>query len=114
MVQVSLQGFTPTSMVTFMHTSNDCSGPRLLVNLNGPAFAFYGVVIGNSVVYTRAVDPTGSAAVSLESMEIVTSAAELASGGSCSPTPGFVQSAGPAVIAVDPGIATLTTPFSVQ
>lgn len=113
MVQVSVNGFTQ-SPINFMHASEDCSGPRYLANMNGPGFAYYGQVLGDHVVFTRAVDPTGQQLTALNSMETVWSMADLAAVGSCTSTPGFSQSVGAVEIVTDPSIGTLSTPFRIQ
>ncbi len=110
---VSVSGFTQAP-ISFMHASDDCSGPRYLVNWNGPAFAFFGQVMGTQVVYTREVDPMSTNTTAVNSMETVSSPAELATTGSCMPTPGFVQSVGTVVVADDPGMATLAAPFRIE
>lgn len=113
LLPVSVNGFTQ-SPITFAYASDNCSGPRLLLNWNGPGFAYYGQVMGAKVVYSRAVDPMGSALTPVGSMEVVSSPAELAAGGLCSATPGYMFSVGDVVISDDPGMAAHVAPFRIQ
>ena len=105
--------------VVFYHLTANCSGARQLPNVNGPGFMFMGQAFGPYVVYSRVVDPGGTASARQpQAMETVVPGEDL----SAPPNPAAclpledagLISMGPAVIASDPAIGALTPPFSVR
>lgn len=106
----------PVSVVNFLHTSLDCSGPRYLPNQNGAALLFYAQVNGSQLVYTRLVDPGHSVGLVAKSIEAMTPGQDFTAPGTCYPQPDSEspQSMGAAVIANDPSVGTLVAPFRIE
>lgn len=106
----------PSAMISFLHTSDDCSGPRYLNNANGAGLLFYAQVSGSQVAFTRLVDPGYAVALVPRSIEAMMPGQDLNAPGQCVPQPGSdsPQSMGLAVIVSDPELGAAVAPFRVQ
>lgn len=115
LLQVTGQGL-PATMISFLHTSDDCSGPRYINNMNGAGLLFLAQASGSQVVYSRLVDPSYTVALVPRSIEAMMPGQDLNTPGQCVPQPqsDSAQSMGLAVIALDPAIGALVGPFRVE
>lgn len=111
----SAVGVTAPS-ITFLHTSDDCSGPRYLPNQNGAGLLFYAQVSGAQLTYSRLVDPNYSVQLVARSIEAMNPGQDLTQPGMCYPQPdaNSPQSMGVAVIANDPALGAVVAPFHVE
>ncbi len=115
LLYANVNGFVSGSVV-FYHLTPDCSAERYLPNVNRGGFAFVGQAFGSSVVYTRAVDPSGSGGtVQPLAMETVLPGEDINAPGPCVELGDtWPQSMGRAVVANDPALGALRPPFRLR
>jgi hypothetical protein len=113
LVPANRNGFV-SAPVVFWYSQPQCAGQRYLMNQNGPGFAYSGQVVGETVVYTRLIDPNLLVQVPIASVEMLPPGMHPSSRGSCSAYPATTRSMGPATIASDPALGGLVPPFSLK
>ena len=114
LVQATANGIVQ-STISFAHTTRDCSGPRMVPNMNGAGFVFYAMVSGTTVVYTRLIDPTYSVSLTTRATETMAPGQSMTTRGVCSPLPSvYTQSMGDAVIQTDIELGSAVAPLHIQ
>ena len=115
LLQVTGQGL-PAPMISFLHTTDDCSGPRYVNNMNGAGLLYLAQASGSQLVYSRLIDPSYSVALVPRSIEAMMPGQDVNAPGQCVPQPqsDSPQSMGLAVVASDPAIGALVAPFRVE
>jgi hypothetical protein len=106
-------GFMSAPLV-FFYTEPACAGDRYLMNQNGPGFAYSGQVVGDTVVYTRLVDPNLAMQVPVASVEVLPPGMHPSNRGTCHPYGPTTRAMGLAVIASDPALGGLVAPFNLK
>jgi hypothetical protein len=71
-------------------------------------------VLGPNVFYTKTLDPLGTIAVPVWSLEQLNAGQDPALPGACTPWDGSRYSVGPVTMTVDQALASLVTPFHVK
>ena len=115
MLQATAVGM-PSAMISFLHTSDDCSGARYLNNQNGAGLLFFAQASGAQLTFTRLVDPAWTVALVPHSIEVMQPGQDLNAPGQCisQPDATSAQSMGLAVVVSDPELASAVAPFHVQ
>lgn len=112
LLQTTPSGFV-AAPVTFVYTQANCQGAPYLYNSNGMGHAFAAVVAGDSVVYSRVVDPSYNVNVAYASFKTIPVGQPLTASVDCSPSQGS-GSIGQAVIAPAGEMSNLVAPFHIE
>jgi hypothetical protein len=101
--------------IEFLHTSDDCSGPRYLDTWFAGGLAYVAHIHNGVIFYTRTLDPFGLVQLQVGSSERFAPGENATQPGVCTVlAPGTMRSAGPLETVNDPAISGMRAPLHIK
>jgi hypothetical protein len=102
------------SSIDFYHMTADCSDSRYLPFPSVAGFAYYALVRGGTVFYTKTMDPSGTIQMPIVASEHFEPGDDATQPGTCTPYGGGPASVGVVTMATDPVLGSLALPLRLK
>jgi hypothetical protein len=104
----------PATRTVFFHAEENCTGERQLPTVAGQGLAYYALVHGNALFYTKTLDPFSQIATNIVAAEVIEAGRDATLPGRCVPFAAGPRSTGPVTTFVDPALGALMAPFRIR